>query len=75
MVPSNNILNQLHATRPPEDCNHKLSLNTHVMLQALRKLLCMCRFKDSPFVNGFPHIRFYGGAPLIASNGHRIGAM
>lgn len=33
------------------------------------------RFKDSPFVTGFPKIRFYGGAPLIASNGHRIGAL
>ncbi|KAL0023839.1 hypothetical protein WJX77_010270 [Trebouxia sp. C0004] len=33
------------------------------------------RFKDSPFVTGFPNIRFYGGAPLIASNGHRIGAL
>jgi GAF domain-containing protein len=32
------------------------------------------RFADNPLVTGFPHIRFYAGAPIIASNGHRLGA-
>ncbi|EIE27058.1 hypothetical protein COCSUDRAFT_45719 [Coccomyxa subellipsoidea C-169] len=34
------------------------------------------RFADNPLVaKGVHPIRFYAGAPLIASNGHRIGAM
>ena len=32
------------------------------------------RFADNPLVTGFPHFRFYAGAPIIASNGHRLGA-
>ncbi len=31
------------------------------------------RFKDNNLVTGSPHIRFYAGAPLKASNGHNIG--
>ncbi len=47
------------------------------MLESEPYMMCCVgrRFKDSPFVIGFPNIRFYGGAPLIASNGHRIGAL
>ncbi|KAK9846793.1 hypothetical protein WJX84_012424, partial [Apatococcus fuscideae] len=31
------------------------------------------RFQTSPHVIGEPYIRFYAGAPLIASNGYRVG--
>ena len=31
-------------------------------------------FADNPLVVGYPHIRFYAGAPIIAANGHRLGA-
>ncbi len=35
-----------------------------------------CRFQNHPLVVANPNpIRFYAGAPLIASNGHRLGAM
>lgn len=42
----------------------------------LLKYVPGCRFADNPLVAKNVHpIRFYAGAPLIASNGHRIGAM
>ena len=33
------------------------------------------RFLDNPFVTGDAHVRFYAGAPLIASGGHALGAI
>ena len=37
---------------------------------------CVCRFSENPLVKGSSKpIRFYAGAPLIASNGKRLGAL
>lgn len=33
------------------------------------------RFRDNVVVQGEPRIRFFVGAPLVASNGHRLGTL
>ncbi len=33
------------------------------------------RFEGNPLVTGGPAVRFYAGAPLTASDGHKLGAM
>ena len=33
------------------------------------------RFRDNPFVTQVPYVRAFAGAPLVASNGHRLGTL
>ena len=38
-------------------------------------LVGLYRFRDNVVVQGEPRIRFFVGAPLVASNGHRLGTL
>jgi hypothetical protein len=45
-------------------------------LMPLPACLPACRrFRDNVVVQGEPRIRFFVGAPLVASNGHRLGTL
>lgn len=65
-------LNISGTTRRVSFCDHTL---------ALGELLCVSdalndpRFRDSPLVQGYPHIRFYAGIPLTTPDGHIIGTV
>ncbi|MCY1075598.1 ATP-binding protein [Archangium lansingense] len=53
-------------------CGHAiLTPHTFVVRDALEDL----RFADNPFVTGEPHVRFYAGHPLHATDGSAVGTL
>ena len=62
-------------TESPRDtafCAHTI-LQPHPMV--VNDLSADPRFADSELVTGGPELRFYAGAPLIASDGHALGTL
>lgn len=53
-------------------CNHTLAQND---ILCVPDALTDPRFRDSPLVHGYPHIRFYAGIPLSTPDGHHIGTV
>ena len=53
-------------------CSHAIQ-STSVMI--VKDALNDPRFKENPLVLGEPKVRFYAGAPLIATEGYRIGTL
>ncbi len=51
----------------------------HAIVQSevlvVRNTVLDVRFANNPIVTGAPNVRFYAGAPLIAPDGHAIGAL
>ena len=53
-------------------CEHTIQ-NQKIMV--VTDTLSDARFQDNILVTGAPHIRFYGGTPLLAPNGNVIGTL
>ena len=65
----------LSETETPRDvsfCGHAILSDTPLVIpDALRDP----RFSDNPLVTGAPHVRFYAGCPLRATNGSKLGTL
>eukprot|EP00891_Asterochloris_glomerata_P004428 jgi/Astpho2/4428/Aster-00044 len=48
---------------------------THHQIMCIEDTHEDARFSENQFVLGEPHVRFYCGTPLVASNGHRLGTL
>ena len=65
----------LTATQTPR----AIAFCAHAIVQpdlfVVRDALADARFSTNPLVIADPHVRFYAGMPLIASNGHALGTL
>ena len=62
-----------------EETSRDISFCGHTILEddifEVEDAIADPRFVDNPLVTGYPHIRFYAGAPLIAANGTKLGTL
>lgn len=65
-------LNVCETSREVSFCGHAI-LSEHLLI--VPDATADERFADNPLVAGDPHIRFYAGAPIRSSEGHRIGTI
>lgn len=63
-----------HTSREGSFCAWTLLPNSPGVL-VVENALADMRFVRNPLVLGPPHIRFYAGCPLVASNGDRLGSL
>ncbi|WP_234472878.1 bifunctional diguanylate cyclase/phosphodiesterase [Pantoea sp. S61] len=65
-------LNITGTARSVAFCDHTLAQGE---ILCVPDALADPRFRDSPLVHGYPHIRFYAGIPLTTPDGHHIGTV
>ncbi|MFT3700005.1 MAG: GAF domain-containing sensor histidine kinase [Kofleriaceae bacterium] len=53
-------------------CTHTVAQRTPLIIRDARNDV---RFADNPYVTGEPNVVFYGGWPLITSDGHALGSL
>ena len=59
-------------SRATSFCTHTIEHTEGLLIEDVR---LDARFAANPFVLGEPHVRFYAGIPLAASDGSRVGAL
>lgn len=69
---SNEGIDQRQTSRDFSFCAHTI-LNNEVMVVGDTKE--DIRFHDNPLVVGYPHIRFYAGAPIVSNAGYHLGTI
>jgi len=65
-------LDVVETERAVSFCAHAIASDTPLVLEDTLKFR---RFADNPLVVGFPHIRFYAGAPVHAAGGEPLGTI
>lgn len=60
---------------PPREISFCVHAMEHGDIMVVPDATCDPRFADNPMVTGPPHIRFYGGAPLVSTDGVPLGSL
>src|SRR5690606_11863135 len=66
--------NMTEALTETSFCAHAIALPGDAEVLVVPDAAADPRFQDNPLVTGWPHIRFYAGAPVLVG-GHKVGSL
>lgn len=58
-----------------QSCCNRIQVSDTPEVLVVEDLLADARFSENMFIKTEPHLRFYAGAPLVGSTGHRYGTL